>query len=134
MTKKVLESATCRSTCSKASASWAAPFSRLNVEIADGRLVATTAVNVEAALRAEARLGESEDFRTAKDAAGMPDETGGFLYVNVADAVPLLSLAGLAGAPVPREVTQNLRPLRSVVAWSETDGDRSLSHIFVDIP
>ena len=106
----------------------------LNVEIADGRLVATTAVNVEAALRADAPLGESEDFRTAKDAAGMPDETGGFLYVNVADAVPLLSLAGLAGAPVPREVTQNLRPLRSVVAWSETDGDRSLSHIFVDIP
>ena len=28
-------------------------------------------------------------FSRAKDAAGLPDQSGGFLYVNIKDAVPL---------------------------------------------
>jgi len=62
----------------------------------------------------------------------MPDETAGFLYLNVADAVPLLGLAGLAGADVPEELLENLRPIRSVVAWSE-GGDTSTQTLFVEI-
>ena len=102
--------------------------------VVDGRLVVTTGPSPEAALEArDETLGESEDFREAVEAAGMPDETSGFLYVNVADALPLLGLAGLAGADVPEELLANLRPIRSVVAWSETDDGTSTQTVFVEI-
>ncbi len=102
--------------------------------VVDGRLVATTASSPEEAVRPSGEtLADSEDFREAADAAGMPDETSGFLYVNVADALPLLGLAGLAGAELPGEVVENLRPIRSVVAWSESDGDTTGATLFVHI-
>ena len=63
----------------------------------------------------------------------MPDETGGFLYVDVADALPLLSLAGYAGVDVPKELLENLRPVSSVVAWSQADGTTSAQTLFVHI-
>ena len=63
----------------------------------------------------------------------MPDETGGFLYVDVADALPLLALAGYAGVDVPKELLENLgRPL-VVLAWSEADGTTSAQTLFVHI-
>ena len=63
----------------------------------------------------------------------MPDKTTGFLFVNVADAVPLLSLAGLAGADIPKELIDNLRPIRSVVAWGEPEGTTATNTIFVHV-
>jgi len=105
----------------------------VRVGVVDGRLVVTTAASPEDAVRTTGEtLGESEDFGDAVDAAGMPDETSGFLYLNVADALPLLGLAGLAGADVPEELLENLRPIRSVVAWSE-GGDTSTQTLFVEI-
>ena len=60
-------------------------------------------------------LADSADFKEAKDAAGMPDSTGGFLYLDVKDALPLLEgLASLSGRALPSSTTDNLRPLRSV--------------------
>ena len=100
------------------------------------QVVATTASNPPDALkRAQVggSLADDVDFKEAKDAAGMPDETGGFLYVDVADALPLLSLAGYAGVDVPRELLENLRPVRSVIAWSEADGTTSAQTLFVHI-
>ncbi len=63
----------------------------------------------------------------------MPDVTAGFLYVNVGNIVPLLGLAGLAGVDVSKELIENLRPIRSVVAWSEPSGDTSTQTVFVHI-
>jgi hypothetical protein len=105
----------------------------VRVGVVDGRVVVTTAASPEDAVRTTGEtLGESEDFADAVEAAGMPDETSGFLYLNVADALPLLGLAGLAGADVPEELLENLRPIRSVVAWSE-GGDTSTQTLFVEI-
>jgi hypothetical protein len=108
----------------------------LHIAVVDDQVVATTASNPADALkRAQVggSLADDEDFKEAKDAAGMPDETGGFLYVDVADALPLLSLAGYAGVDVPRELLENLRPVSSVIAWSQADGTTSAQTLFVHI-
>jgi len=60
-------------------------------------------------------------------------KTGGFLYVDVADALPLLSLAGYAGVDLPKELLENLRPIRSVIAWSQAYGTTSAQTLFVHI-
>jgi hypothetical protein len=99
----------------------------------DGRLVATNAASPEAALQGSDHLADSADFQEATKVAGMPDQTTGFLFVNVADAVPLLSLAGLAGAEIPKELIDNLRPIRAVVAWGEPEGTTSTNTIFVHV-
>ena len=106
----------------------------VKVGVVDGKLVATTAPSPEAALQVSGdHLGGSADFQEAAKVAGMPDATSGFLFVNVADALPLLSLAGLAGADVPKELIENLRPIRSVVAWGEPEGTTSTNTIVVHI-
>jgi hypothetical protein len=105
----------------------------VKVGVVDGRLVATNASSPEAALQAGDHLGDTADFKEAVEVAGMPDKTTGFLFVNVTDALPLLSLAGLAGADVPKELIDNLRPIRSVVAWGEPEGSTSANTIFVHI-
>jgi hypothetical protein len=108
----------------------------IRIGVVEGQVVATTASSPAQAIeraRAGGSLGDDEDFREAKDAAGMPDETGGFLYLDVADALPLLSLAGFAGVDVPKGVLENLRPIRSVVAWSQADGSTSAQTVFVHI-
>jgi hypothetical protein len=108
----------------------------LRVAVVGDQVVATTATSPAQALqraRVGGTLADDEDFREAKAAAGMPDETGGFLYVDVADLLPLLSLAGYAGVDVPKELLENLRPVRSVIAWSQADGTTSAQTLFVHI-
>ncbi len=106
----------------------------VKVGVVDGKLVATNASSPEAALQGGGdKLGDSPDFQAAAKVAGMPDKTSGFLFVNVADALPLLSLAGLAGAEIPKELIENLRPIRSVVAWGEPEGSTSTNTISVHI-
>jgi hypothetical protein len=63
-------------------------------------------------------------FEKAKSAADMPDETSGFLYVNVQDAVPMIEgIAQLSGQTLPPEVSQNLAPLQSfLVHGTSSDG------------
>ena len=105
----------------------------LKMGVVDGHLVATTAASPQAALQHDEPLSDSADFKDAAEVAGMPDETSGFLFIDVADALPLLALSGLSGTEVPEEVLENVRPLRSIVAWSEADGQRATHHLFVQI-
>jgi hypothetical protein len=79
-------------------------------------------------------LSDSADFKQAKDAAGMPDSNGGFMFVDLKDALPLLEgFAGLAGQSLPSNVTENLRPLRSFLAWSEGTGGSRTFDAFLEI-
>jgi Protein of unknown function (DUF3352) len=80
------------------------------------------------------RLPDSAGFKEAKDAAGMPDSTGGFAYIDVKDVLPLLEgLAALSGKSLPSDVTENLRPLRSFLAWSEGGSDSRTYDAFLEI-
>jgi len=104
-----------------------------HVAIVNGDLVATTAPNPASALASGSSLADAPDFEAASDAADLPDETSGLFYVNVADAVPLLGLAAATGASVPKELVDNLRPIRAVVGWGERDGAESRFQLFVQI-
>ena len=80
------------------------------------------------------RFPDSADFKEAKDAAGMPDSTRGFAYIDVKDVLPLLEgLAALSAKSLPSDVTENLRPLRSFLAWSEGGSDARTYHAFLEI-
>jgi hypothetical protein len=107
----------------------------VRVGVVDGQIVATTASSPAAALQTSGdSLSDDEDFREAADVAGLPDETAGFLYLDVADALPFLGLlAGLGGDAVPDELLENARPIRSVLAWSETGEDESSQTLFLHI-
>lgn len=90
----------------------------------DGRLVLTTSQSGITGLREEDdRLGDDSDFREALEQADVPEETNGFAYVNLHDAVPyVLGFAEQGGASVPAEVPANLEPLQRLVVYGAKDG------------
>jgi hypothetical protein len=70
------------------------------------------------------KLSGDATFKEAVKASGMPDETDGFVYVNLKDAIPAVEgLAKLSGANVPPDVDANLRPLRTLVLWGTGSGN-----------
>jgi len=93
----------------------------------DGKVIVTSGLNGIADFGSGGSLTDSADFKEAKSAAGMPDSTGGLFYVDLKNALPLIEgFAGLSGNNLPPKVTDNLRPLRSLLAWSEgQNGDRT---------
>jgi hypothetical protein len=100
----------------------------------DGKVVLTSGVNGIADYGSGDHLPDSADFKEAQDAAGMPDSTGGFAYVDLKDALPLIEgFASLAGRSLPSETTENLRPLRSFLAWSEGAADSRTFDAFLEI-
>lgn len=89
-------------------------------------LVVSDSQNAVTELRAKGDKLIQDDsvFSQAKDGAGLPDASEGFLYVNLKDAVPAAEgLAQLANQTIPQEVENNLRPLRSLLVFGARDGD-----------
>lgn len=100
----------------------------------DGKLLLTTGVRGISDFGSGGSLTDSADFKEAKDAAGMPDSTGGLFYVDLKDALPLLeSFSGLSGQSLPSSTTDNLRPLRSLLAWSNDEGGTQTFDAFLEI-
>jgi Protein of unknown function (DUF3352) len=113
-----------------------APFVSIFYGAFDGRLVVTTSRQGIVDLREDGdRFAEDDGFQEAKDKAGLPDETSGWGYVNLADALPLLfDYAGLSeGADVPPEARSNTEPLRSLVFYSTTDANTARFSLFLGI-
>jgi Protein of unknown function (DUF3352) len=100
------------------------PFS-LYYAAFDGHLVLTTSSEGIAALRGDGeRLADDARFKNALEAAGVPEETTGFAYVDVHSAVTnLLGLAEMGGGTLPSDVRPNLEPLQSLVFYASRDGD-----------
>lgn len=70
------------------------------------------------------RLADDSAFRAAKEASGLGDETAGFVYVDLREAVSMIQgFAGVSGADVPPAVAGNLRPLKTFVSHVTRDGD-----------
>jgi hypothetical protein len=101
----------------------------------DGKIVLSSGVNGISDFGGSGdHLPDSADFKEAKDAAGMPDSTGGFMYLDVKNVLPLIEgFAALAGKSIPPSVSDNLRPLRSFLAWSEGDADARTFDAFLEI-
>jgi hypothetical protein len=100
----------------------------------DGKVLITSGGNGIADFGEGDHLPDSEDFKQAQDAAGMPDSTGGVIYIDLKDALPLLEgFASLAGESLPSSTTENLRPLRSFLAWSNRSGEIRTFDAFLEI-
>jgi len=100
---------------------------------AGGQIVITDTRNAVRDLRGGtgSSLGGDDTFKAAKDAAGMPDSNAGFVYVNLKDSIEEIS--GLAGQAIPPDVAANLRPLRTLLAYTTVDGDVLDSTVFLEI-
>jgi hypothetical protein len=99
------------------------------------KVLITSGLNgIGAYTSSDSKLPDAADFKEARDASGMPSSNSGFAYVDLKNSIALIeSLAGLGGESLPAEVTQNLRPLRSFVAWSERAGDAFTFDAFLEI-
>ena len=73
-------------------------------------------------------------FKDAISAAGMPDATSGFFYVNLKDSIPLLeSLVQLSGQTVPSTVGGNLTPLHAFLAYGNSKGSETTFTAFLQV-
>lgn len=112
-------------------------FGRFNVQYAafDGKVLVTTAPTGISDYRAKGdKLADDNTFKDALDAAGAPDKTGGLVYVNLHDGVQLIeSYMGISGEQMPQKVRENLKPLKSFVAYNVTTGDLTKLTAFLEI-
>jgi Protein of unknown function (DUF3352) len=101
----------------------------------DGKLVITDSPSGISGLKERGqKLSDDPAFKGAKAAAGMPDETAGFLYVNVKDSLPLIeNFAQTAGQPLPAQVSGNLEPLRSFLAYGTAEKGKTTLKGFLEI-
>jgi hypothetical protein len=73
-------------------------------------------------------------YAKAKDAARVPDESAGLLYLNVKDSVPLLEgFAQASGETLPPELMQNLAPLQSLIGYATADGDTTNFSVLLQV-
>jgi hypothetical protein len=91
----------------------------------DGKLMITTSQQGIADLhQGGSTVADDPKFKDATVAAGMPDETTGFLYVDLEQALPVVTgLMGFAGHSTPDWLERNLEPLQSLVLYGERDGE-----------
>jgi len=114
-------------------------FSGFSIRYAafDGKVVVTTgAQSIEEIRSGGPRLADDDAFKDARDAAGMPDETAGFVWLDFEDGLPLVfGLAEASGDSdeIPQEIRRNLEPLRSLVAWADSEGRTSSAELFLAI-
>lgn len=96
---------------------------RVTYGVAGGIATVTSARALTAPAEGE-RLADDPAFGAAKDASGLGDETAGFLYVDLREAVSMIQgFAGASGENVPPDVGRNLRPLKTFVSHVTRDGD-----------
>ena len=112
-----------------------APTMSLYYAAFDGLLVVTSSQEGIVALREEGeRLSDSEAFDDALDAAGVPDETQGFGYVDIKRVAPLfLGFAAVSDAELDPETHGYLEPLESLVFYGEQDDDTAAFTFFVGV-
>jgi Protein of unknown function (DUF3352) len=107
----------------------------INLAVVESTLVVTTTKNAIEDLQTSGdKLGDSDRYKDALGAAGVPDEYTALLYIDLEEAVRLvLSYAESSGEVIPPEVSRNLEPLRSLVGYGEKDGNLGKSLVFVEI-
>src|SRR4051794_9558151 len=108
--------------------------------VRDGKvLVSTSRYLLEYALGDGKKLSDDAVYQEALDASSTPDETSGFVYVNLKTALPFL--IGLEDAmaesdspeAIPPEVRANTKPLQSVILYTEQDGKRTTISGFLTV-
>jgi hypothetical protein len=104
--------------------------------VADGRLIASsTRLGFEDALDPDQSLADDASFEQAREAAEIPDENLGFVYLDLNRLLSfVLDLDALGrGGDVDPELRANIEPLESALLYGERDGNRVLMSGFVTI-
>jgi Protein of unknown function (DUF3352) len=101
----------------------------------DGRVLITTSPTGIDDYRSNGdKLADDSTYKDALDAAGAPAKNLGLIYVNVADLTTLIyNYAGLSGDKIPPDVSENLKPLKSFVAYGAQDGDITNLEAFLEV-
>lgn len=107
----------------------------LRYGVLDGKAVFTTGLDgISKLLSDDERLPDAADFKSSRDAAGLPEEVPGFLWLDLEELLPMiLGLAEAADQQLPPTARANLEPLRSFFAWGEVDGRTSSFSAFLQI-
>jgi hypothetical protein len=107
---------------------------RVALGTADGAVVLSTSTNVFTRTVGDG-LADSERYKDAIEAAGVPDTYTGLTYVDLAEATELIT--GFAesweGDDLPPEVKRNLEPLQSLVSYGTRDGTLNTFLAFLEI-
>jgi Protein of unknown function (DUF3352) len=82
----------------------------------DGKLVVTDQPQGIRGVKSGPSLSDSDEFKQAKAASGLPDKNWGVLYVDIKTSIPYGEK--LARQHIPAEVARNLKPLRSAVEYA----------------
>lgn len=70
------------------------------------------------------KLADDPVYEAAVSGAGLPNDTNGFLYVNLQTGLPLLlNYVQKSGTKIPKTVRDNLAPLQSVLLYSAKSGN-----------
>ncbi len=87
----------------------------------DGKVVVTTSpAGFDALTAADGGLEDDDDFRAAREAAGVGDGDEVFVYLDLQELVQIAeALAGLANQKVPPDVAENLDPLDTLLVWGD---------------
>lgn len=101
----------------------------------DGKLVVSTSPQAIADFQSGGKkLADDGAFKDATSAAGMPDNTNGFVYANLDAALPLVEgLANLSGKALPAGLQDNLAQLHSLTGYVTRSGDETSFTVFLQI-
>jgi hypothetical protein len=102
---------------------------------AKGLVVLSTSRRAIADLEASGgKLPDSERFKDATGAAGLPDSYTGLVYVDLREAVKVITgFVDTSGTALPPEVSRNLEPLRSFVGYGTGETDSASFRAFLEI-
>lgn len=111
------------------------PGFTVNLATVESTLVLTTARGAIAEIgEPGGKLADSDRYKQALEAAGVPADYTGLAYVDLSEAINLImGFASSSGENVPPEISRNLEPLKSLVAYGAKDGDLGKSLLFVEI-
>ena len=83
---------------------------------------------------ADPKLSSDPAFKSAVQASSMPDKTTGFLYVDLASALPLLQTVGpFLGLNLPPTLQTDAGALRSLIAYGTRSGDEAGLTAFLQV-
>ena len=103
-------------------------------EVGDALIVSTSQQAIDAFTGSGTKLSGDATFQAARQASGMPDQTTGFAYVDVKDALPLVQgLAALSGASGSSSIP-DLSALHTLTAFGSgaSDGVEQFT-VFVEV-
>lgn len=103
--------------------------------VTDGKaFVSNSKEQIEEALGDANKLADDPVYQAARDASGAPDETAGFIYLNLKAGLPyIFDFAAMTSGEINPEVTANTKPLESALLYAERDGDRTSVSGFLTI-